>query len=203
MWPAEPADAVGITVLGLAGSPRRNGNTETLLDWCLDAAAGEGAEVVKFRLRELDIGGCIACDGCFETGSCIIDDGMDELYPFLRSADSVVLAAPIFSMGLSAQAKAMVDRCQPFWALKYVLKESLVAPGRPQRMGSYLSCSGTSFKNVFDGARQVTNYFWHVLDVQPAGDLLCPGVDAKGEIKEHPSARQVAEDIGRRLAATR
>ena len=194
---------MGITVLGLAGSPRRNGNTETLLDWCLEAAAGEGAEVVKFRLRELDIGGCIACDGCFEGGSCIVEDGMDELYPFLRSADSVVLAAPIFSMGLSAQAKAMVDRCQPFWALKYVLKERLVAPGRPQRMGSFLSCSGTSFKNVFDGARQVVNYFWHVLDVHAAGDLLCPGVDTKGEIMEHPSARQVAEDIGRRLAAPR
>jgi hypothetical protein len=194
---------VGITVLGLAGSPRRNGNTETLLDWCLDAATAHGAEVVKFRLRELDIGGCIACDGCFETGACIVEDGMDQLYPFLRSADSVVLAAPIFSMGLSAQAKAMVDRCQPFWALKHVLKEPLVAPGRPQRMGSYLSCSGTTFKNVFDGARQVVNYFWHVLDVHPAGDLLCPGVDAKGEIMEHPSARQVAEDIGRRLAAPR
>jgi multimeric flavodoxin WrbA len=119
---------VGITVLGLAGSPRRNGNTETLLDWCLDAATAHGAEVVKFRLRELDIGGCIACDGCFETGACIVEDGMDQLYPFLRSADSVVLAAPIFSMGLSAQAKAMVDRCQPFWALKHVLKEPLVAP---------------------------------------------------------------------------
>lgn len=203
MWPAESADTVGITVLGLAGSPRRNGNTETLLDWCLDAAVGEGAEVVKFRLRELDISGCIACDGCFESGSCIVEDGMDDLYPFLRSADSVILAAPIFSMGLSAQAKAMVDRCQPFWALKYVLKEPIAAPGRPQRMGSFLSCSGTSFKNVFDGARQVVNYFWHVLEVQSSGDLLCPGIDAKGEILQHPSARQVAEDIGRRLAVPR
>lgn len=192
-----------ITVLGLAGSPRRNGNTETLLDWCLEAAAGEGAEVVKFRLRELDIDGCIACDGCFDSGACIVDDGMDELYPYLRSADSVVLAAPIFSMGLNAQTKAMIDRCQPFWALKYVLKEPLVAPGRPQRMGSFLSCSGTDFSHVFDGARQVVKYFWHVLEVQSVGDLLCPGIDAKGEIRDHSSARQVAEDIGRRLVAPR
>ncbi|HZK49607.1 MAG TPA: flavodoxin family protein, partial [Thermoleophilia bacterium] len=61
----------------------------------------------------------------------------------------------------------------------------------------------TTYKTVFDGARQVVNYFWRVLDVQPIGDLLCPGVDAKGEILKFPSAREIAEDIGRRLAEPR
>jgi len=49
----------------------------------------------------------------------------------------------------------------------------------------------------------VADYFWHVLEVQPVGDLLCPGVDAKGEILDNPSARDIAEDIGRRLAEPR
>lgn len=194
---------MGVTVLGIAGSPRRNGNTETLLDWCLEAAGEAGAEVVKFRLRELDIGGCIACDGCFDSGSCIVEDGMDQLYPHLRSADSVVLAAPIFSMGICAQAKAMVDRCQPLWALKYVLREPLRPADSPERYGAYISCAGTTFKTAFDGARQVVNYFWHVLDASSAGELLCPGVDAKGEINGFPQAKEIAEDIGRRLATPR
>ncbi len=49
---------------------------------------------------------------------------MHQLYPHLRTADSVVLAAPVYSMGMPALPKAMVDRCQPFWALKYVLKRN-------------------------------------------------------------------------------
>jgi multimeric flavodoxin WrbA len=194
---------MAVTVLGLAGSPRRKGNTEILLDWTLAAAESAGAVVVKFRLRELDIGCCIACDGCSEDGICIVDDGMDKLYPHLREADSIALAAPIFSMGLAAQAKAMVDRCQPFWALKHVLGRRIRPEGAPGRRGAFLSCAGTDYKTAFDGARQVVNYFWHVLDVQPIGDLLCPGVDAKGEILEYPSAREIAEDIGRRLAEPR
>ena len=195
-------------VLGIAGSPRLDGNTETLLDWCLAAAEAEGAEVTKFRLRTMDIGYCRACDACFADGVCIQRDDMHVLYPHLRSADSIVLASPVYSMGVPALPKAMIDRCQPFWALKYVLKQPLnppapgadpAVPRAPERLGAFLCCSGTSFTHVFEGTRQVVRYLWHVLEVKPAGELLCPGVDLRGEILEHPSAKTVAEDIGRRL----
>jgi hypothetical protein len=194
---------MAIKVLGIAGSPRRQGNTETLLDWALAGAEKAGAHVTKFALRDLEISGCLACDGCVDDGTCIVEDGMDELYQPLRDADSILLAAPIFSMGMNAHAKAMVDRCQPFWVIKYVLRKPLVDPGRPRRRGAYLCCSGTTFDNVFDGARQVARYFWNVLECEPIGELLCPGVDQKGEILEHPGAKDVAEDIGRRLAEAR
>lgn len=194
---------MAVTVLGLAGSPRRKGNTETLLDWTLAAAEEAGAEVVKFRIREIGVGGCLACDGCAETGVCIVHDGMDQIFPHLRDADSIVLAAPIFSMGMAAQAKAVVDRCQPFWAIKYLLKQPVRPEGSMERRGAFLSCAGTSYKTVFDGARQVSDYLWHVLEARAIGDLLCPGVDKKGEIHDYPSAREVAEDIGRRLAEPR
>lgn len=192
-----------VTVLGLAGSARRGGNTETLIDWCLAAARDEGAEVLKFRLCDLDLHGCRACDACWREGSCVVKDDMQTLYPHLRAADSIVLAAPVYSMGMPAVPKMMIDRCQPFWALKYVLKHAITEPGRPERLGAFLSCSGTKFTHVFDGSLQVMRNLWHVLEVSPAGELLCPGVDAKGEILDHPSARAVAEDIGHRLGRER
>jgi putative NADPH-quinone reductase len=190
-------------VLGIAGSPRRKGNTETLLDWVLEAAGQSGAEVVKFRLREMNLRGCIACEGCFDDGACVQQDDMQEIYPHLRGTDSIVLAAPIFSMGMAAQAKALVDRCQPFWAIKYVLRQKVVPEGRPERRGAFLSCAGTNFKDVFDGARQVNRYFLHVMEAVSVGDLLCPEVDARGDILKLPAAREVAADIGRRLAEPR
>jgi hypothetical protein len=190
-------------VLGIAGSPRRGGNTETLLDWCLGAAEAQGAEVTKIRLCDLDLNPCRACDACRAEGICALKDDMHQLYPQLLTADAVVLAAPVYSMGMPALPKAMVDRCQPFWALKYVLKRNLVEPGGPERSGAFLSCAGTTFAHVFDGTRQVVRYLWHVLEVRSAGELLCPGVDAAGEILRHPSARVVAEDIGQRLGRPR
>jgi hypothetical protein len=194
---------VAVTVLGLAGSNRKGGNTETLLDWCLAAAAEEGADVVKFRLCDLDLHGCRACDACSRDGVCIQKDDMTLLYPHLKSADSIVLAAPVYSMGIPAVPKMVIDRCQPFWALKYVLKRPVTEPGRPERAGAFLSCSGTSFSHVFDGCQMVMRTFWHLLEMSPAGELLCPGVDAKGDILKYPEARMVAEDIGHRLGKLR
>ena len=192
-----------VTVVGLAGSCRRGGNTETLLDWCLDAARAEGAEVIKFRLVELDLHPCRGCGACSKTGACIVDDDMSLLYPHLRTADSLVLASPVYAMGMPSLPKMVVDRCQPFWAMKYVRHEPLNPEEHMERLGAFLCCAGTTFKTVFDGSRLVMRYLWHVLDVNPAGDLLCPGVDAKGEIQHEASARPVAEEIGRRLALAR
>lgn len=192
-----------VTVLGLAGSARRGGNTETLLDWCLAGASAAGAEVIKFRLYELDLHGCRACDGCWKQGVCIVQDDMHRLYPHLRKADSLVLAAPTYFMGMAAVPKMVVDRCQSFWALKYVLKQPVAQPGGPERLGAYLSCSGTTYPRAFDGALEVVKSLWHVLEVTPAGELLYGGVDAKGDIYARPGAREAAANLGRRLGGER
>jgi len=188
-------------ILGMAGSARRGGNTETLLDWCLGAAREAGAVVVKFSLCDLDLHGCRSCAACHKDGVCIQKDGMEMLYPHLRNADSIVLAAPIYFQGMPGVPKMMVDRCQPFWALKYLLKQSLARPEGPERLGAFLSCSGTTFSNAYDGSRLIVRTLWNVLDVTSAGEVLCPGVDAKGDILKQASARVAAEQIGRRLAA--
>jgi FMN-dependent NADH-azoreductase len=194
---------VAVTVLGLAGSARRGGNTETLLDWCLEAARGEGADIAKFRLCDLDLRGCRGCEACSEDGTCIQQDDMHLLYPHLREADSIVLAAPVYSMGLPGVPKIVIDRCQPFWALRYVLKQPLERTQGPERLGAFLSCAGTGFADVFEGSRRTIRYLWHVLGITPAGDVVFPKVDARGEILEQIGARSQAEDIGRRLGGMR
>jgi hypothetical protein len=194
---------MAITVVGFAGSARRKGNSETLLDWCLEAARAEGAEVEKIRLCDLDLRGCRACDACFKDGTCIQRDGMDRLYPLLRDADSLVLAAPVYSMGLPGVPKMMIDRTQPFWALRYILHKPLSRTEGPERLGAFLSCSGTDLPHVFEGSSRTVRYLWHVLGVTPAGEVLAPKVDERGAILTHEEARTAAEDIGRRLGRQR
>jgi len=194
---------VAVTVLGLAGSARRGGNTETLLDWCLEAARQEGAAVVKIALSELDLHGCRACDACRKTGICVQKDDMDVLYPYLRNADSIVLAAPTYFMGVPSVPKMVIDRCQPLWALKYVLKQSIATPGSPERRGGLLSCAGMESMQAFEGSKRVMRALWRTLDITPAGEVLCPGVDAKGQIVERAGARAAAEQLGRELGRER
>ena len=55
-------------ILGIAGSPRRNGNTDLLLAELLKGAAGKGAEIKTIYLNNLKMVGCQHCDACLKEG---------------------------------------------------------------------------------------------------------------------------------------
>ena len=183
-------------VLGIWGSPRVGGNTEVLLDALLHGARESGGEVEKVELRKLKISPCLEIYKCLETGECPIKDDMRDLYPKLLAADAVILASPIFFYGVTAQAKAMIDRTQAFWARRYVLKNDF--PGE-QRQGILLSTAATKGKHVFVGARMATYYFFDAINVRYAAEILVREVDEKGAILQRPEVLAEAEELGRRL----
>ena len=187
-------------VLGLACSPRKGGNTDLMLDSALEGAAAEGAAVEKVDVPGLDIRPCQACNACFKTGQCIQQDDMQMLYPKLLSCEGVVLAAPIFSMNLAAQAKIMIDRLQCCWAKKFVLKEHTVAPElRAKRRGLWLSAAGFNEPTVFDHALPTVRYFFGMLEI-PRRERVCYyNVDEKGAIKDVPGALAECREAGARL----
>jgi len=187
-----------LRVLGIAGSPRRGGNTDLLLEEVLKGAASKGAEVRTIALARLKITPCQHCDACLETGRCRIQDDMQGVYDELEQADRIVLAAPIHFMGLSAQMKAMIDRCQCLWARKYVLKVPPLGDDRP-RKGLFVSVGGTKYKDLFDAGRQVVKSLFTVLNIEYAGELLFKGIDEKGAIARHPDALKQAFEAGQRL----
>ncbi|MBM3237452.1 flavodoxin family protein [Candidatus Poribacteria bacterium] len=187
-------------VLGIAGSPRRGGNTDLLLDEALRGAKEAGAEVEKIYARDYKITPCIECNSCFKLGRCVIEDEMQKVYPKLLEADRIIFASPMFFMGITGWAKALVDRCQALWAKKYVLKEPVVEPERKsQRKGIFISVGGTKGKSLFDGAIRTMKIFFDAIDVTYSGELLYRSIDDKGEIKEHPTALQEAYEAGRKL----
>ena len=100
-------------VLGICGSPRE-GATEFLLKKALkDLECEESFETKFITVRDKDISPCTHCNGCVESkGKCSISDGMDEIYDALREADGIILASPIHFGSISAQLKAVIDRCQ-------------------------------------------------------------------------------------------
>jgi putative NADPH-quinone reductase len=189
-----------LKVLGLAGSPRRQGNTELLLDQVLAGATSKGAQTEKVVLSRMNVAPCRACNGCFEKGRCVVQDDYQLLYPKLIKAERIVLAAPIFFLGIPSQAKAFVDRCQCFWARKYVLKDPLPPTDTGvQRRGFLVSTAGGP-KTSFQCAARSMKAFLDTLDARYGGELTFPDVDEQGAILNHPTALEDALAFGRALA---
>ena len=188
-----------VKILGLFGSPRRGGNTELLLEEALKGAEKEGAKVERLYLSDFTITPCKECHGCDDTGNCIIFDDMEKIYPKLLEADVVILASPIFFYGVTAWAKALIDRSQALWARKYLLKDSSLGKEGKKRKGFFISVGATKGQKVFEGAILTVKYFFDVLNAEYAGELVFRGVEAKGDILNHPEALQQAYEAGRKL----
>jgi multimeric flavodoxin WrbA len=186
-------------VLGLFGSPRRGGNTEILLEEALKGAEKEGAEIERLYLRDLDVTPCTECHGCDETGSCVVLDDMQKIYPKLLEADIIILASPIFFYGVTAWAKALIDRSQALWAKKYLVNDPSMGKKGKRRKGFFISVGATKGQKVFEGAILTVKYFFDALNTEYTGELLYRGVDGKGEILKHPKALEQAREAGRKL----
>lgn len=193
-----------IKCLGIAGSPRKGGNTELLLNEALAGAAEAGAETEMIKLRYFRHAGCIGCDGCFKEGKCVVQDDMQQIYPKLLAADRIILAAPIFSMGMNAQTKAMVDRTQRFWSTKYVLKRNVIedAAARPPRKGFFITVAGSSLPGVFDGAERVARYFFKMIEADYLGSYMYKQADEKGAILHRPEALHEVRRAGKDLVTS-
>jgi len=184
-----------LKVLGIMGSPRIKGNTDLLLDEALKGARSQQAEIGKIVVDKLKITPCREYYGCLKDGDCVIRDDMDDIYPKLLEADGIIVASPIFFYGLTAQLKALIDRCQALWARKYVLKN---LPDSA-RKGAFIAVGATRGKQLFDGSILTVKYFFQAFGVEYVDELLIRGVDERGEIKEHPTALSDAFELGRRL----
>ncbi|MFA7562259.1 MAG: flavodoxin family protein [Methanoculleus sp.] len=193
-----------IDVLAFAASPRRHGNSETLLDRVLATMEEEGAAVEKIVVPEVDIRPCKGCNACEKLNRCVQRDYMDYVYDRIIEADCIILASPIYCMGLTAQAKMLVDRAQVFRSRKFVLRLPVVPPERKgKRVGIFISTAGQDWDYVFDSTIPSVKCFFHVIDVRNKDIqyLMVNSVDEKGAIDRHPTANTDAERLARDVVA--
>lgn len=101
-------------ILGIVGSPRKNGNTAMLIQTALKGAANLGAQTETLFLADYDYIGCTACESCREGTTCAVQDDMQLIYPRLLEADAIVLGSPTYYYNVSAMVKAFIERCYCF-----------------------------------------------------------------------------------------
>ena len=180
-------------VLGIAGSPRRHGNSEQLLDACLAGVEAAGGESRKLVVAGMGIEPCRGCNACSLTGECVIRDRMREVYPQLDQASAIVVSTPVFFATVPAVLKALYDRCQPYWARRYVLNEPAPPKRRP---GGILVVGGGGDPYGWECADATTKSVFAVLDVRKMFEVVVEGVDSPSDLGRHPDALGKAREAG-------
>jgi len=119
-------------IIGINASPRKNANTQTLVESALNGAAEKGAETRLVNLRELNINGCTGCGGCKkDIGKCVQKDDLTTLLQDITTCNAVVMGTPVYWYQVSAQFKMLVDR---FYCFSYFVEN-------PEKRGEYITKS--------------------------------------------------------------
>lgn len=123
---------------------------------------------------------------------------MDEVYPLLESAAAIAVATPVYFAGVPASLKALYDRCQPYWARRYVLGEPAPAQKRP---GALLIVGGGGDPFGWECAATLTKSAFAVLGVAVTQTVTAIGPDKPGDIQEYRTELESAAKAGRAMVA--
>ena len=176
-------------IVVLSGSPRKGGNTDKLAAAFKEGAESAGKTVTLFRVADMNVSGCRACEYCFENkGVCIQQDDMAQIIEALRNADAVVWASPVYYFTMSAQLKLAIDR-----------HYALVKEGMPiKRTALLMTCADDTIE-VAEGAIATFKQNAKYHNWEDAGILIVTGVhnvnDIDGRENELGQARKLGQEI--------
>jgi len=125
-----------------------------------------------------------------------VRDAMDDVYPLLDSVEAVAVSSPVYFATVPAVLKALYDRCEPYWARRYVLGEPRRLKRRP---GALLLVGGGGDPFGTACAVTPTKSVFGVLEVELVEQYEFVGADSPTDISRHPEALAKAEEIGRIL----
>lgn len=188
-------------ILAVYGSPRRNGNTSSLLKEAVEGARQNGATVEEIVLRDLNMSPCLEIYGCKKSGRCVIKDDFQPLYDKLLACQGLILASPVFFYTVSAHTKIMMDRCQSLWVKRYWLEKTPFGKKDFSKKGLFISAGATKGKRLFEGVLLTVKYFFDALDADLWKSLLYRGLDFEGDILKHPDYLEEAHVTGGEFAS--
>lgn len=102
-------------VIAINGSPRKNGNTATLLNKALEGATLQGASTELIHLYDLNFKGCVSCFACKlkggkSYGKCAYKDDLTPVLEKIESADAVILGSPIYFSNVTGEMRSFMER---------------------------------------------------------------------------------------------
>ncbi len=181
-------------VIGIVGSPRKNGNTNILVQQVLKGAEEAGAETRIFILNEMNYRGCQGCGYCKSHDKCKLEDDLTELFDELALADGVVFGSPIYFGQFTGQMRLFLDRC--YSLINADFSSRLPAGKKAVIIGMQGAPDAAAFKGVYDEfGGQISNFMR--MDVKDT--IVGIGYNAPGEVKGDSELMERAKNAGLNL----
>ncbi|MCH5201480.1 MAG: flavodoxin family protein [Oscillospiraceae bacterium] len=170
----------------LGGSPRRNGDTASLVEIITGKIKGECKIVEAYRC---DISPCVDCRHCWKNSGCAIDDEMQEIYSYIQECDNILIASPVYFSELTGKLLDVGSRLQTFYCARAFRKEEPVP--KPKKGAVVLAGGGdgsidTAYKTACILLRQMNcrdiheAVYSHNTNVKPAieDEKVLAGIDS-------------------------
>jgi NAD(P)H-dependent FMN reductase len=177
-----------MNILILSGSPRKGGNTDLLVEAFVKGASQKHhVEVVS--VHDYKINPCLGCNACFmsKDNICGQKDDMPLIYEKMAHTDMLVIASPVYFYGLSAQLKAVIDRCHNPIRDAFPIKKMIL-----------LLVGAATLPELFDSILAQYQLCLNFFKLEDAGRVLVRGVKDKGDIK-NTNALNEAFELGKSL----
>ena len=189
-------------ILAVSASPRRGGNSDTVMKYFCDGAASCGVSVLTLYLSDIDLHSCVGCEACRKAKICTrFSDGLSPAYEHIKAAKGLFLITPVYNYNLTAWMKMFIDRLYCF----YDFEEPRPGPWSSRLAGSGRKavaaavCEQEEVKDmgvVFPAMTEPLK----ALGYEIFTELPIMGVFAKGKVLEQEDVLKRACGLGRDFA---
>jgi len=189
-------------VLGVAGSPRKNGNSDVLLKQVLKGVNHEKIQSGSIQLRDILFQGCIGCEKCRRDKICTgLNDGMSLIYSRIITSKGLVLVSPTHNYNITSWMKAFIDRLYCFYNFENT---------RPRAWSSRLADQGRKAvlvavceqenKKDMGFTLEAMRIPLEALGYQVIGEQAIFRIFDRGKVKEDVESLEEAFVLGKKLA---
>ncbi|MCL1811711.1 MAG: flavodoxin family protein [Methanomassiliicoccaceae archaeon] len=183
-----------MSIVAIIASPRKKGNTSTIVQAMIEGAKENGKEVKEYYLNTLsNAKGCQACMGCKTAGACVLKDDHAEILKAIRDAEGVILSTPTYFGEANGQFRLLQDRFYSFLGPDFVPN---IAAGK--KLAIVVSCGGGA-----DGARAMADKIEGaaagMLKFVPVGKIVLVGANPPDTASKDAAVLAEAKAIGKKF----
>ncbi|MCL2296454.1 MAG: flavodoxin family protein [Methanomassiliicoccaceae archaeon] len=183
-----------MSIVAIVASPRKKGNTCTIVKAMIEGAKENGKEIKVYHLNALsNAKGCQACMGCKSSGACVLKDDNAEILKAMRDAEGVILSTPTYFGEANGQFRLLQDRFYSFLNMDF---SANIAPGK--KLAVVVSCGGGA-----DGAKaladKIEGLMAGMLKFVPIGKIVFTGANPPDTASKNSAVLAEAKAIGKKF----
>ncbi len=179
-------------ILGVMGSPRKNGNTHVLISKILEGAKAAGASTEILLLIDFNIKDCDGCHSCWKDNECSKLDDMNTFFPKIFENDVIIFGTPVYWYGPTALIKAFLDRFVYF-----------NSPENRKKIKGKSAVIVVPFEeNNLETAKPLIEMFemsLKYLEIPIIEKIIVPGVTKRGEVAQKEKLMEKCYTLGKKL----